>query len=282
MAVEKPEEVEEKAEPLDSTQIISEVYRSLDKQIEKLDELPSIAQTKTSDLLRLLFSKADIFRDPPRMLEFIVLSSSLSMEIGLAFQTVLEVELAKEHVNNNSQTVMPMPQPMMQQVERPNPNVIVQSTPPKGGGWADYFGVRRWATAIEKIYQNQPAQQQPAITTSKVMKVLEYGQELLAEWNNTFDFYEKGIDGLNIFGDPETFERQHKLLTFHLVKLCNIICVFSKTIAEYRMERFGDRKVGVTAGLMWLEAAKAGAAGAYRGPPISIDPSSLAMRDRVR
>jgi hypothetical protein len=276
---EKPEEKEE--ELYDSDRIISETFRSLDKQIDKLDLIPKVANEKADRVLKLLFSGTDIFMTQDGQLAFINLLRELSEEVGHAFDTILEIELSKQRAKSET-PIMPMPtipnQPM-----QPAPQTIVQSTPPKGGGWADYFGVRRWSTTMERIFSNQQNQAQgPQSATSKVIDILDYGRELVSQYNLTLDFYSRGIDHLYFFNDKETHERQHKQLAMHLTKIVNIVCSFSRTIVEYRKERFGDRKASVASGVLWLEGQRSNQAMMPRGAPLSVDPSALRMRDSAR
>ncbi len=246
---------EEEEEIYDSDKIISQTFRSLDKQIEKLDEIPQQATAKANKVLELMFSDTDIFMTKPGQLVFIKLLGELSEEVGHAFDTILEIELSKQRVKSDT-PIMPMPS-FPSQPQASTPQVMVNSTPPKGGGWADYFGVRRWATTMERIFANQQTQAQgPQSATSKVIDILDYGRELVSQYNLTLDFYSRGIDHLYFFNDPDTHERQHKQLAMHLTKIVNIICSFSRTIVEYRKERFGDRKASVAAGVLWLEATK--------------------------
>lgn len=250
----KPEAEKKEEELYDSDRIISETFRSLDKQIDKLDLIPTQANEKGDAILALMFSEEDIF-GLKGQLKFINCLRGISEMVGHAFETILEIELSKQRAKSET-PIMPMPtipnQPM-----QPMPQTIVQSTPPKGGGWADYFGVRRWSTTMERIFANQQNQAQgPQSATSKVIDILDYGRELVSQYNLTLDFYSRGIDHLYFFNDKETHERQHKQLAMHLTKIVNIVCSFSRTIVEYRKERFGDRKASVAAGMMWLESAK--------------------------
>jgi hypothetical protein len=253
---EKPETEEKEPVIYDSDRIISETFTSLDKQIAELDLIPAKAETKGKAILTLMFSDEDVFSKHDGQLKFINCLRDLSEEVGHAFETILEIELSKQRVKSETPIIMPMPQ-AGQQMQTPNPQVMVNSTPPKGGGWADYFGVRRWSTTMERIFKQQNQAQGPQSATSNVIDILDYGRELVSQFNLTLDFYSRGIDHLYFFNDADTHERQHKQLAMHLTKIVNIICSFSRTIVEYRKERFGDRKAAVASGVLYLEAAKA-------------------------
>lgn len=243
---------------LTSQQIITQTFQSLDKQIDALDLIPKEANEKADDILKLMFSDKDIFLNLEGQLTFITCLRKLSEEVGHAFETILEIELSKQRAKPDM-PMLPMPQLPAQQVERPNPQILLQQGPQKGGGWADYFGMRRWSSTIDKIFATQQNMiNQPQSATSKVIDILDYGRELVSQYNLTLDFFSKGIDHLYFFNDPDTHERQHKQLAMHLTKIVNIICSFSRTIVEYRKERFGDRKASVASGILYVEAAKAG------------------------
>ena len=250
---EEAEEDKEELPVLDSNHIISDAYRSQDRQIKELDKIPEVVKGKANNIIKLLYSECDIFLKIQGQLAFIECMTDLSDEIGNALHAILEIELAKQKVKTETPVIMPMPT----QTVTPNPQVVLQQTPPKGGGWADYFGVRRWATTMERLGAIQQTSQMPQSTTSKVIDILDYGRELVAQYNSVYDFWSKGIDHLYFFNDVDTHERQHKQLAVHLVKIVTIIRSFSKTIVEYRKERFGDRKASVASGVLWLEGAKA-------------------------
>jgi hypothetical protein len=71
------------------------------------------------------------------------------------------------------------------------------------------------------------------------------------------DFYDKAKKRIYFFHDDYTLRNQREEISTHLTKMIGIVRAFSRAIVEYRKARFGDRKVGVAAGAMWLEAAKA-------------------------
>lgn len=261
MAMTQEPQAKEKEEPeapseLTSGQIITRTFESLDKQINALDKIPIQANEKGDAILALMFSEEDIF-SLKGQLKFINCLRPISEMVGHAFDTILEIELTKQRGKSES-PMLPMPQIPTQQVDRPSPQILLQQGPQKGGGWADYFGVRRWSSTMEKIFATQQNQiNQPQSATSKVIDILDYGRELVSQFNLTLDFYSRGIDHLYFFNDKDTHERQHKQLAMHLTKIVNIICSFSRTIVEYRKDRFGDRKASVASGILYLEAARA-------------------------
>ena len=242
---------------LEPGEIISDGYQSLDAQIKALDIIPIDAKEKTTALLMLMYSGEDIFGNLQGQFKFVQAIGNLSLVIGNAFLTVLEVERTFHGVKFDVPN-LPTLTPTQAPAEKLNPNIMLQTQPAKGGGWADFFTARTWAKAMKDITASQQMEPKPEITTAKVMpNILDYGRELLASYNETMNFYDCAIDRVYFFSDEITVGNQRKELTMHLVKLCNVICTFATTITEYRKERFGDRKVGVAAGAMWLEAAKA-------------------------
>jgi hypothetical protein len=78
----------------------------------------------------------------------------------------------------------------------------------------------------------------------------------------------KGLKRVRWFNDENTLRNQMAEIRLECVKIAGIICAFSTAITEYRKERYGDRKVGVAAGAMWLQAAQ------YAGQRPYISPFS--------
>jgi len=274
-------------EVLEPNQIVSEAYKSLDKQIEKLDLIPRGAQEKSDVLLDLVYdSEKDIMQDPKAQFEFIKALHALNEQIGHAFHALMEID--REHYRPQKDSSLPslpelpmLPMQSQGQYQSAPPVVVGQPTVVKKGMFSSFWehmSNRRWAGAYEKAVDSR----QPEITTSKVIDILDYGRQLESEFSRLQTFYDKGIKRVHFFNDANTLRNQMQEIRLECVKIAGIICAFSTAITEYRKERYGDRKVGVAAGAMWLEAAKARSEMQMRpGFPVSVDPNALNMRNRV-
>lgn len=280
MAMSQDKKPEEERQELDSGEIVSETFQSLDSTLKSLDTIPTNAEKKTAILLDLLKLR-DILFTQQNQAKFLIAINNLSEEIGHAYHTVLAIELVREKVKPESPSFMP-PQIMQQgQQEKPSPQVLVQSAPQKGGGLWDFMGTRRMAKAMENIYLAQKQEMPPQIGTSKqVIDILDFGRQLIPEFNRVQKFFRGCIDHLYFFDDVETKERFWMELNEHLNKLAGIIRAFTRTITEYRKELVSDRKAEIAKAALALQMAQAMTQG--RGSPMSIDPTSLAMRERTR
>jgi len=273
-------------EVLEPSDIVSEAYKSLDRQIEKLDLIPAGAKERSDVLLDMVYdSGKDIMQDPEDQLAFIKALHALNEEIGHAFHALMEIDRERSRPQKDSGLPeLPMlPMQMQGQGQYQSaPMVVGQPTVVKKGMFSSFWehmSNRRWA----KAYENAVDSRQPEITTSKVIDILDYGRQLESEFSRLQTFYDKGIKRVHFFNDANTLRNQMQEIRLECVKIAGIICAFSTAITEYRKERYGDRKVGVAAGAMWLEAAKARSEMQMRpGSPVSIDPNALNMRDRVR
>jgi len=261
------------AEVLQPSDIVSQAYKSLDAQILKLDEIPTGAKNKSNTLLALVYnSKKDIMQNPKHQLEFIKALHALNEQIGHAFHALMEID--REHYRPQKDSNLPslpeipqLPIQTQNQAAATTPVVVGQPTVVKKGLFApfwEHMSNRRWAQAYEHAVESR----QPEITTSKVIDILDYGRQLESEFSRLQTFYDKGIKRVHFFNDENTLRNQMQEIRLECVKIAGIICAFSTAITEYRKERYGDRKVGVAAGAIYLLAAQ------YAGQRPYISPFS--------
>jgi hypothetical protein len=252
-------------EVLEPTVIMSRAYDSLDKQIEALDKIEEDAPDICSDLIETLGPDTDIFQDEEDSAAFSEALRGTAGLIGHAIQLILDAEKPEKEALNLPQ----LPQlPNVAQTTSSNPNVTVNQPPPvvKQGAIAsimEHLSVRRLAKAYERAVEMQ--QNKPDITTSRIQAdPLAYGRQLESEIMRIRDFHYRAQCKISLFNDEHTIQLLKGELKNHCTKICDIILAYTTTIVERRKERFGDRKVGVAAGAMWLEAAKSNALGNLR------------------
>jgi len=215
---------------------LQKMFADFDSNIEKLEEIPKKALAKTEALLEIFFL-ADIFEEPEQYLKAI---DDLSEQNGHAYHTVLIIELKRQGI------VKPpsIPLPTNPQVDKSAGQMIIQTQPPKGGGLWDYMGTRSYAKVWERFLKSQSeSSTTPQISTAReVIDILEFGRQLIPEFNRIQEYFQKCIDHLYFYDDKDTKERFHSELRKHMSKICGIVRVFCRTIAEYRKELVGDRK----------------------------------------
>ena len=236
----------------DTLEPVLQIFQDFDKLVEKLDQIPKSAKTKTTALLKLFFDeKTDIFQQRQTFLEAI---NDLSEEVGHAYHTVLAIELRRIGL-----TPPPVPMPMLPKTDKNASQLIVQTQPPKGGGFWDFMGTRSYAKVWKrylKDVENSP--DTPQVTTSKeVVDILEFGRQLIPEFNRVQEYFRKCIDHLYFFDDADTRERFHSELCKHMNKLAGIIRAFTRTIAEYRKELIGERKRDIGKAIIALKMVMA-------------------------
>lgn len=245
------------------TNQITVLFEDFNKLIDKLDEIPKSAETKTKALLDLFFDDKEdddeegVFGAPQKFLEAI---NNLSEEIGYAYHTVLAIELARQKITvekpSDITNLLSKPQATGQPIS------ITTSTPQLGfwGLW-HYKAEKAKAQAIRESSQRGVGE--PQISTSKeVFDILEFGRQLIPEFNRIQEYYQKCIDHLYFFNDKETRERFHSELSKHLNKMSGIIRTFCRTITEYRKEVIGEHKRDVAKAAIALQMAEAQARGA--------------------
>jgi len=229
--------------------IVTLTFSSMDAAIKDLGKIPETAKRKTDALLNLF--DGDIFASPSKFLKSI---TDLSEEIGHANHVVLEIDLRRQGIIHSNPTPPPTPQITTTQPERSQ--LIVQTQPPKGGGFMDYLSTRKMAGVWRDFLQSQKGEQ-PQITTSKeATDVLDYGRQLIAESNRTHKYYEQSLAHLKFFNDAETKERFTSNLREHLNKISGIIRAFCRTAVEYRKELAGERKSDMAKAVIALKMAE--------------------------
>ena len=262
---------------LDVDDVLPLLFEEFDKHAAVLDKIPEDAKTKTNNLLKLF--ETDIFKDGAVQTAFLTALNDLSEEVGHAYHTVLAIELARTQAQPPKMESL---MPTIPQQQGQSPINISTQTPSLGwlsGLWY-YKGEKEKAQALKAIAEARRSDV-PQISTSKeVIDILDFGRQLIPEFNRVQEFYQKAVDTVYFFSDQQTKERLQGHLRMHLNKLADIIRAFCRTIAEYRKELIGDRKRDVAKAILALKMAQAGVQ--TRGAPISIDPSGLAMRDRIR
>lgn len=244
-------------------QPILEVFADLDKLAEKLNAIPKSAKGKTAKLLALFEKDKDIFEQPEKFLQAL---NELSEEVGHAYHTVLTIELEREKIAKPSTATIPTP---LQKQPEVTPNLIVQTQPQKGGGMWDYMSARKMATVWKKLLEERQLQDVPQISTSReVIDILDFGRQLIPEFNRVQEYFQQSQDHLYFFNDSETKERFRSELREHLNKIAGIIRTFCKTIAEYRKDLILQHKTEISQGLLAYKMAEYQAFGGMKASEV--------------
>jgi len=279
---------EKKPEPdnsegwMEPSAIVSDAYKSLDKQIVELDKIPARAK-QAGISLREHAIKGDLFSEEGQIKTYQVLEDT-NKELGQCIHAVMEIERERYVPQKATDNL-----PAIPSLESSPQTVNVQGTPQgqpitvKTGFLAEWAKGRAMNKAMDKAIQFQKdMMNRPEITTSKIKDVLDYGRELIPEFNKLYNFYDCGIKRVYFFSDAETVWNQRREIVNEVAKITGVIEAFSNAVVEYRKERFGDRKVGVAAGAMWLEAAKARQPVPYEKAPPPGDSLTDLMKIRMQ
>jgi hypothetical protein len=258
-AQQKKQEAKEPDEIVEPSDIVIAGYKSLDKQIEELDKIPSRVQGECESLLDIVFDalcgKKNILEKPEDISEFIRTVQLCNSEVGLAWHMLIAMD-QDQNVKSEKREVQLPPLPNIPNAGTGSPPSTVVMGPPapvKQAFFApfwEHMSIRRLASAYERSVEG--ANRQPEITTSKVKNVRDYGQELEAEWTLLLDFYTRAQCLVRYRNDEVTKRLLLREIQAHCVKVTKITKSFCTTIVEYRKDKFGDRKVGMTAGAMWV------------------------------
>jgi len=258
----EPEE-EERVDEID--QIIASTFRDFDKAINRLDQIPESAKTKTQTLLDI-FGKDTLFSEPN---EFYQVLNDLSEEIGHAYHTVLAIELARQKITPQIASDLFDQVTRLNRSSNQSPIVIGQGQTPQqlgvfSGGW-HYLAERAKAKAVLQAIRESKDQTTPQISTGKeVVDILEFGRQLIPEFNKVIEYYSCCIDHLYFFHDDDTTERFRSDLQKHMNKLAGIVRIFCRTSTEYRIELFGERKRDIAKGALAMKMAEAQQLGGLR------------------
>ena len=231
---------------------VNTIFKDFEEGMSKLETIPNKAATDTTTLLDLFFdTEKDVFDKPQ---DFLKALDSLSEEIGHAYHMVQAIELKRLGLEKPP----PMPTLPTPSKEAPSPSqVIVQGQPQTAGGFWNYMGTRQLAAAWKRYLDRQDGLLKPEITTGReVVDFSEFGRQLIPEFNEVQDNFQQCIDHIYFFDDKSTRERLRSDLRTHLSKLCGIIRAFCRTIAEYRKELIGERKLAAAQSIMSLQMAE--------------------------
>jgi hypothetical protein len=245
--------------------IVTDAYKSLDKQIEQLELIPGKAKQACTSLMNHVI-KEDLFSLDGQIKTYAVLQD-IDEEIGHCIDAVLEVEHERaspqrEAVNMNHLSLPSFDSMQTLQVNNPQQGQMSPPITVKTGFLSELAKGRAINKALDKALQFQrEMMNRPEITTSKVKEVIDYCKELIPEFNKLFNFYDCAIKHVSFYDDSETIWNQRREIVNEVAKITGIIRDISRAVSEYRKDRFGDRKVAVATGMMYVAAAQAAATG---------------------
>jgi hypothetical protein len=149
------------------------------------------------------------------------------------------------------------------------------------GMWR-YLGERKKMQTLEKI--TAVAKEPQMTTTERQVDFMNYARDIPPELNKLYDWLGGTLLRINRFKCDKTKRICYNMLRTHLEKLTTLTIGFSGAVIEFRKELVGEREVAYAQAFIVLEQARiaASAMPLGRGSPVSIDPTALAMRDRVR
>lgn len=238
------------------TEQVQSILDSLEEKEEKLEEAIKDAEDKSGLLLSLFFSEHEYpeFEHPEY---FWVGIHELSEQVGHAQFMVLEIE------NKRKFLVEKVAETKANPVET-TPRVVVQSTPAvvqEPGGGFGYLAARTRAGAQKDIIKMQlkaiEQKTTPQIATEKtVLDILDFGRQLIPEFNRVHLYFQQCLDHLHFFNDDETKAFFHGELRTHLNKLTGIIRSFCRTVAEYRKSVLDKIKMELAKGMTAVVTAR--------------------------
>lgn len=256
------------------------IVDSINKDRLDLEQQVKSAEDKGA-LLMMLFFKADEYLEFEYPEFFWIGISDLSEQIGHAQHMVLEIENKRKIIVEKIGEKTPTP--------TQTPQVIVSSTPAvvqRPGGITGWLETRTEAKSAEKIQERWiKAQQQgtPQIATERqVTDILDFGRQLIPEFNRLHLYFQQCLDHLHFFNDDETKAFFHGELRQHLLKLIGIIRSFCRTVVEYRKSVLDEIKMELAKSMTQIVVAEALAKAGRGGILPYFDPMADEMRKRIR
>jgi hypothetical protein len=240
---------------------IKVLFEDFDRMVEELEKIPESAKKKTESILETLLKGPEIFEGKKKT-EFLKGLNGLSEEIGYAYHTVLAIELARQQVT------VQKPSDLTKALANPAPSgqpITIQTSAPQlgwlSGVWY-YKGEKEKAQALKELSRRGVGE--PQISTSKeVIDILEFGRQLIPEFNRVQTYFRQSVDHLYFFDDDSTKERFHSEICQHMNKLAGIIRAFCRTITEYRKEVVGMHKREIGKAIVMLKMAEFQAMGEF-------------------
>lgn len=237
------------------TQHIQEILESLKEDAERLEQNVKAAEDRSVTLMALFF-KSDEYLEFEFPDWFWMGITELSEQVGYAQHMVLEIENKRAGIPEEIEKGKTNPVAQAPVVVHPTPAVIQQP-----GGVAGWLGERTRAKSAEKIQklylQFQAKQETPKIATEhQVTDILEFGRQLIPEFNRLHLYFQQCLDHLYCYSDDATKRYFHGELRQHLFKLVGIIRSFCRTVAEYRKTILDNVKMELAKGMTEVVTAR--------------------------
>jgi len=237
-----------------------DIINSIGKDREDLESTVKKAEEKGTALMKLFFkeNKYPEFDTPQKMWSGL---ADLSEQIGHALYMVLEVENKRAGL---VKLVEEKGEKTKEKGENPHLITVQTSTQPvvqAPGGLFGYMGQRTQAgatKAIKKMELDYMRQQGPPkiATEQRVLDILEFGRQLIPEFNRIHLYFQQCLDHLHFYDDDELKAFFHGELRTHLSKLTGIIRSFCRTVAEYRKAVLDEVKMALAKGMTEVVVAR--------------------------
>jgi hypothetical protein len=259
----------------DPLQPVAQIFRDFDTAARQLESIPNRAKQKTTKMLKL-FDDTNYLEKPSLFLEIL---QDLSEEVGHGLHTILVIELARGNIKTADfmNTLANIESKRGTTASQP---LVIQPTAPQLGVISGYWYYKAAKEIAKGSQKNGEQLLQPQLTTGRqVVDILEFGRQLIPEFNKVQEEFQKRLDHLYFFNDPDTIERIHSELRMHMNKLAGIIRAFCRTIAEYRKEMGQLRKADVAKALLAMRMAEVQALGGLRMSDLMREIRSSAGED---
>lgn len=234
-------------------EIVKGILGDLKEASDKLEDLSKNLQDKSQKLMKLFYGdkKFGIFDEPETFWEAL---DDLYEDIGYAHDTVLTIE------DKRKTLFLEMNKGATSEKQNPSSSPVVVMTQPlqqAPGFWASRGQVAQ-AKAQVKIagLQTQRDEIPHIVTSEEAIDILDYGKQLIPEFNRVHIYFQQCLDHLHFFNDDNTKSFFYGELRQHLFKLTGIIRAFCRTSSEQHKRLLLDVKKAMAKGMTEVVVAQ--------------------------
>jgi hypothetical protein len=262
---------------------LDRIFEKFEEQEARLEDVGKEAIANVDTLMASLREKgADIFDEEK---DVYVGLDAFKKVMRYTNHLVIDIDLRRRALSQPEKLAeQALQQAELAERQQTLPTATALTNQPVAGeyGMWRYLGERKKMATLEKI--TAVAKEPQMTTTERQVDFMNYARDIPPELNKLYDWLGGTLLRINRFKCDKTKRICYSMFRTHLEKLTTLTIGFSGAVIEFRKELVGEREVAYAQAFIVLEQARIAAAAMPlgRGSPVSIDPTALSMRDRVR
>lgn len=264
----KKAETDESESELTFEKLLYDEFQDLNKQLAELKEEAKEFQSTLDEVKDIIYcpsTSSDDKQTVPKEFEdpenFRKKLDNLHKYVGTAIDYVLKLEKQrpappieqilepKSKEEESERPMLPVPAPINLTLSQASP-VTAASSPQKFGLFA-FLDEREKRKMAEKALQIQDQQQQPVVSTTKIVDVVEYGRQLQPAFNTIKKWFFGTLAEVQTYPDKYIYFIRHEELAVFLGQTLGSLDTWVSACLTYRKNLIEGRKLG-----LWRAVAK--------------------------